>query len=62
MLVHRPLICDDAWAGDPNDHKSITGFVILLNGALVSWCCKKQSVVSRSSTKVEYRSMADTYL
>lgn len=52
--------CDADWAGDPNDKKSTTGFVILLNGAPISWCSKKQNVVSRSSTEAEYRSIAET--
>ncbi|KAK9912823.1 hypothetical protein M0R45_036663 [Rubus argutus] len=52
--------CDADWAGDPNDRKSTTGFVILINGSPISWCSKKQSAVSRSSTEAEYRSMADT--
>ena len=43
--------CDADWAGDPNDRKSTTGFVILLNGSPISWCSKKQGVVSRSSTE-----------
>lgn len=32
--------CDADWAGDPNDRKSTTGFVILINGAPISWCNK----------------------
>ncbi|GAB2294442.1 hypothetical protein Dimus_038297 [Dionaea muscipula] len=52
--------CDADWAGDPNDRKSTTGFVILLNRSPVSWCSRKQASVSRSSTEAEYRSMADT--
>lgn len=33
--------------------------MILLNGAPISWCSKKQSAVSRSFTESKYRSMAD---
>ena len=54
------VYCDADWAGDPNDRKSTTGFVILFNGSPISWCSKKQNAVSRSSTEAEYRSMADT--
>lgn len=52
--------CDADWAGDPNDRKSTRGFVILLNQSPISWCSKKQTSVSRSSTETEYKSMADT--
>jgi hypothetical protein len=34
--------------------------IIFLGRNLVSWSSKKQNVVSRLSTKVEYRSMAHT--
>ncbi|KAK9905318.1 hypothetical protein M0R45_000291 [Rubus argutus] len=58
--VDLQAYCDADWAGDPNDRKSTTGFVILLNNTPISWCSKKQTAVSRSSTEAEYRSMADT--
>ncbi|XP_024164445.1 uncharacterized mitochondrial protein AtMg00810-like [Rosa chinensis] len=51
---------DADWAGDPNDLKSTTGFVILLNQSPISWCSKKQAAVSGSSTEAEYQCMADT--
>lgn len=60
LRVNIQAFCDADWAGDPNDRKSTTGFVILMNGTPISWCSKKQSAVSRSSTEAEYRSMADT--
>ena len=51
---------DANWAGDPTDRCSITGFCFLLGTYLVSWHSKKQDVVSHSSTKAEYRALADT--
>ena len=51
---------DVNWASDLNDRYSITSFCFLLGTSLVSWCCKKQDVVSHSSTKVEYYALVDT--
>ena len=50
---------DADWVGDLTDRCSITGFYFLLGTSLVSWRSKKQDVVSRSSTEVEYRALAD---
>jgi hypothetical protein len=50
--------CDSDWAGDPTDHRSTSGYGVFLGHCLLSWQAKKQPVVSRSSTEVEYRAMA----
>lgn len=46
------------WAGSIDDRKSTSGYGTLLWGNLVTWCSKKQSMVTRSSAEAEYRAMA----
>jgi hypothetical protein len=50
--------CDLDWVGNPDNTWSTTGFGIFIGTNLISWAAKKQHIVSRSSTEVEYRSMA----
>ena len=50
--------CDVDWAGDPVDWRYITSMVVFLGNSPITCFAKKQSVVSRSSIEVEYRSLA----
>jgi hypothetical protein len=50
---------DSDWAGDPRNHRSVSGFVFKMASAAVSWSSKKQPSVALSSTEGEY--MASTH-
>jgi hypothetical protein len=46
---------DSNWVGDPDDHKSTTGYVFNLSSGPVTWACKKQQAITLSSAEAEYR-------
>ncbi|XP_016206912.1 uncharacterized protein LOC107647346 [Arachis ipaensis] len=46
------------WAADLEDRRSISGYCVFLEPNLVTWCCRKQTTISRSSTEAEFRSLA----
>ena len=45
---------DASFDTDPDDSKSQTGYIFILNGGAISWCSSKQSVVAGSTCEVEY--------
>ena len=50
---------DASFDTDPDDYKSQTGYVFLLNGGAVSWCSCKQSVVAGSTCEAEYMAASE---
>jgi histone deacetylase 1/2 len=49
---------DADWASDVNDRKSITGYVVMINGNPVSWVSKKQRTVATSTAEAEYTALS----
>jgi hypothetical protein len=45
---------DSDWAGCPDDRRSTSGYVLMLNGAAISWRSKRQSVHALSSAEAEF--------
>ncbi|XP_055590926.1 uncharacterized protein LOC129743007 [Uranotaenia lowii] len=47
--------CSDAdWAADLDDRKSTSGYIFQLQGAAISWCCKRQPTIALSTCEAEY--------
>eukprot|EP00961_Rhodomonas_salina_P116658 1570053-Rhodomonas_salina.1 len=45
---------DSDHAGDPDTRRSVTGYVVMLNGAAVSWQSTRQQVTALSTAEAEY--------
>lgn len=50
---------DANWAEDKIDRKSNSGFYCSLGGGAVSWNCRKQDLVTLSSTEAEYVALSE---
>ncbi|GJR12364.1 putative ribonuclease H-like domain-containing protein, partial [Tanacetum coccineum] len=60
LTASRPDIID--YAGATQDRKSTTGGCQFLGNRLISWQCKKKTMVATSTTEAEYVAAASCYL
>lgn len=51
---------DANWAEDRESRKSNSGYLCKVNGGSVSWSCRKQDLVTLSSTEAEYVALSET--
>uniref|UniRef100_A0A2N9G021 Integrase catalytic domain-containing protein n=1 Tax=Fagus sylvatica TaxID=28930 RepID=A0A2N9G021_FAGSY len=56
--LHLSAYTDADWAGDPDDRRSTSGYLVYIGSNPITWSAKKQPTVSRSSTESEYRALA----
>ena len=50
---------DSDWAGDKDDRRSISGFILFLNGVPILWRSKSQRVVALSSAEAEFMAASE---
>jgi hypothetical protein len=49
---------DADFASNPDDRKSVSGYVYMLGGGAIAWHSKKQSTMATSTTEAEYSALA----
>jgi hypothetical protein len=59
-ILNISAYSDSNWAGDINDRKSTTGYIVQLGKSSVIWNTKKQKTVCLSSAEAEYMALSST--
>ncbi len=60
MLWELKIYSDSDWAGDKDNRKSVTGFIVFLLGAPILWRSKAQGSVTLSSTEAEFYALSES--
>ena len=59
ILWYLKGICDSTWGSDPDDGRSVSGYILYFMGVPISWKSKTQSHVTCSSAEAEYVSASE---
>ena len=51
--------CDSDYAGDLESKRSVTGYLVFVNGCLIAWRSKQQKVTSLSSCESKYYAITE---
>ncbi|KAE9347949.1 hypothetical protein PF008_g7577 [Phytophthora fragariae] len=52
--VSIAVFTDSDYANDPDDSKSLSGYITFLDGNVISYSSRKQGINAQSSTEAEY--------
>ena len=52
---------DAEYARDNDSRKSVTGYIVLINGAVINWRSQSQKTVTLTVTEAEYSSITEIY-
>jgi ribosomal protein L12E/L44/L45/RPP1/RPP2 len=57
-IINVHAYTDADWAGDLEERKSTTGYLVMINKCVVSWMSKKQNTVALSTAEAEYMAIS----
>ena len=61
--LNEPLeLCgyiDAEYAGDNYSQKSVTRYIVLINGVVIAWCSGSQKIVTLSVTEAKYSEITE---
>ena len=57
--INIEIFSDSDWGSSPDDRRSVSGFVVCVNGNPISWCSRVQKTVALSSCEAEFLALSE---